>query len=400
MRRWRSTLLRHVVAMVGVVGVFAQIALYGSRPTIAPIRSDGYSYYVYLPNWLLFHDPTLQAAADDCCGGEYPAFAAIIRWPGTGRWVNAHPIGVAVMTAPFFGVAHGLTRWSNLPPDGFSLYYQHAVALAGLAYVLAGLAILRRLLRRHFTEGVVLATLVAITFGTNLFHYAVYDASYSHAFAFCLVCSLLALTDRWWREPGWRVSAALGAVAGLIVLVRHPNALFLALIPLAGVTGWREIVPHARRLLDRWPQLIVIALVAALCVLPQLVLYRQATGSWLVSSYGNLGFPYLWSPRIADVLVSVQKGLFFWSPILLLAVAGFLVPTPWSRRWRLPAAAVFTLLTYIIASWHDWQFGAASATGGTPTAWASWRRSSRRSSRGPRGAGGRERASPPRPGCW
>jgi len=37
-----------------------------------------------------------------------------------------------------------------------------------------GLVILRRLLLRHFSEPVVLATLVSITFGTNLFHYAVW----------------------------------------------------------------------------------------------------------------------------------------------------------------------------------------------------------------------------------
>ena len=43
---------------------------------------------------------------------------------------------------------------------------------AGIAYLLAGLAVLRRMLRRHFSDGVVLATLVAITWGTNLFHYA------------------------------------------------------------------------------------------------------------------------------------------------------------------------------------------------------------------------------------
>ena len=79
-----------------------------------PIRSDGYSYYVYLPAWFIYGDSSLSAVARDCCGGEFPAFTAIIRWPGTRRWVNAHPIGVAVLQAPFFLVAHALTKWSNL----------------------------------------------------------------------------------------------------------------------------------------------------------------------------------------------------------------------------------------------------------------------------------------------
>ena len=76
--------------------------------------------------------PLAGRVARDCCGGEFPAYTAIIRWPGTRRWVNAHPIGVAVMQAPFFAVAHALTKWTNLSADGFTLYYQHAAGLAGL----------------------------------------------------------------------------------------------------------------------------------------------------------------------------------------------------------------------------------------------------------------------------
>ena len=94
------------------------------------------------PRGSCFTTPTLAAVARDCCGGDFPAYTAIIRWPGTRRWVNAHPIGVAVMQAPFFAVAHALTRWTNLSPDGFTFYYQHAAGLAGLWWTVAGLVVL------------------------------------------------------------------------------------------------------------------------------------------------------------------------------------------------------------------------------------------------------------------
>lgn len=111
-----------------------------------PIRSDGFSYYVYLPAWFIHHDPTLERTAADCCGGTFPQFTAIYRWPATGRWVNPHPIGEAVLLLPFFLAADALTRWSNLSRDGFSMYYQHAAGLAGVLYFAAGLALLRRTL--------------------------------------------------------------------------------------------------------------------------------------------------------------------------------------------------------------------------------------------------------------
>ena len=61
--------------------------------------------------------------------------------------------------------------------------------------MLAGLAILRALLARYFTAGVTLAALVTVTWGTNLFHYGVFDSSFSHAFSFFLVAALLLLTE-------------------------------------------------------------------------------------------------------------------------------------------------------------------------------------------------------------
>src|SRR5207244_8816839 len=106
-------------------------------------------------------DPTFETIARDCCGGFVADPIGIHRRPETGRWLAVHPIGVAVLMLPFYLVAHALSWWSNLPRDGFSLYYQYILGLSGLVYAMAGLAVLRRLLRRHFRDEVVLLTLVA-----------------------------------------------------------------------------------------------------------------------------------------------------------------------------------------------------------------------------------------------
>ena len=335
------------------------VFVYTSGRADNPIRSDGFSYYVYLPSWFLFHDTTLSSVARDCCGGVYPAYTAIIRWPTTRRWVNAHPIGVAVMQAPSFAVAHWLTRWTNLTPDGFTLYYQHAAGLSGLFWVIAGLMVLSRLLRRHFADPIVAATLGAILLGTNLFHYATFDSSYSHAYSFFLFAAFLDLTERWYGGPRVRTSVLLGIVAGLIALVRHPNVVFLIVFPLYGVER-ADLLRSRVALLWDHRRLVTIALaVAAFVIAPQLAFYYQATGRILVSSYGDLGFNFT-TPRILGVLFSVQKGLFFWSPILLTSCAGlaWLLRSRHSARAFVPPALVFLVLdTYIIASWWDWQFG-------------------------------------------
>src|SRR5262249_41902207 len=124
---------RHLVAIVAVCA----IAAYGwlnTRPNAdPPIRADGYNYYLYAASWLIYHDASLEAPANDWNGGAYPDFAGMLRWPGTGHWVNRMPIGVSTLMLPFVAGADLLTRWSNFPRDGFSLYYQHAAGLSGLA---------------------------------------------------------------------------------------------------------------------------------------------------------------------------------------------------------------------------------------------------------------------------
>ena len=342
---WIRTRLLWLAALACLAGY---VHAYTGGRAGTPIRSDAFSYYVYLPSWGLFHDSSLQSVADECCGGEFPTWTAIVRWPFTGRWVNAHPIGVAVMVAPFFAAGHLLTRWTNLSPDGFSLYYQHAAGLAGLSYAIAGLWFMRRLLRRHYGDGVADATVAAMLAGTSLFHYATFDSMWSHAFSFALCAALIERCDAWRKRPGLGAAASLGAIAGLMILVRHTNGLIPA--ALCGTLAVRERSFRSYAWLT--------ALVAVLCVAPQLLLYHAASGHWIISSYGTLGFT--WStPHIAGVLVSPQKGLFFWAPLLLIAVAGLAWPPEDLRPWRPAIIAILLVDTYVIASWFDWQFGAS-----------------------------------------
>ena len=353
--------LRHFVAATGLLALVAYVALYGRLGSPEPIKSDGYSYYVYLPSWFIYEDVSLEALAADWYGGNYPSFTGLRRWPSTSRWLNLHPIGTAVLEMPFFFVADALSMWSNMPRDGFSVYYQHAAGLAGVAYFVAGIAILRRTLMRRFSGGVVLATLVCITWGTNLFHYGVFDGTFSHAFAFFEICAWLWLVEQWWIDGTAARSLMLGLVAAMIVVTRHTNAVFLLLLPLAGVTQASDLRNRVHAAWHRRHLLAIAAAAGACAVAPQLALYKWTTGWWFVNPYvthSPMGFRFA-SPHLAAVLFSTQKGLFFWSPVLLAAVIGFFAGSGAVADLRIAAALVLGLQTYLIASWSEWQFGAS-----------------------------------------
>lgn len=350
--------VRGSVGVIAAMAVAAYVLVYVRSYADAPLRSDGYSYYVYLPATFIYHDPSLEALSRDWYQGRFPDFSAIRRWPATGRWLDACPIGVAVMMLPFFLAADALTRWSNLPRDGFSLYYQHAAGLAGLTYFAAGLALVRSMLQRRFSDGVVLATLITVTWGTNLFHYGTYDATFSHAFSFFLIAAWIVAVERWWERSSGTRSAAIGVLAALIVLVRNVNAVFFAILPLYGVSRWSDLEARLRGAWERRRMLALAVAVAGVCLVPQAWLYRSIAGAWWINSYGLLSNRFSpASPHIGAVLFSTQKGLFFWSPALLLAVGGAFVARGWTRGLVAAATLVFVLQTYIVASWSDWQLG-------------------------------------------
>jgi hypothetical protein len=365
-RSWNSFVAafgRHVVLAVGVLAVCAYVAIYAVQLVKHPVRSDGFSYYVYLPAWVIHADPTLEDLSNRLFGGSYPGWSGLTRWPGTERWVNPHQMGVAVLLLPFYLAGHALTLIWHYPAEGFSFFYRHAAGLGGAFYLAAGLFFLKRLLERHVPTGVALATLLTITFGTNLFHYATFDSLWSHVYSFALIACLLDQLDRWEQQPTRTRAGLLGIVMGLIVLVRVSNALVLLFLLLFGVSGPASLGARLSVLRARAPQIALMAVVAALVVSPQLAFYEWATGSFVVDPYGNLlagmgvaGFDFL-HPKLAGVLMGTQKGLFFWSPALLLSVIGCFAFRGPLRAFLLPSLVVLAINTLLVASWWDWQFG-------------------------------------------
>lgn len=349
---------RLFVLFVAAGGIASQAAIYTWTEPGPPIRSDAISYYVYLPSVVLGGSPRLWATADDQYGGEYPHYTGLRRWPNTSWWLNPHPIGVAVMMLPWFMAAHVLTLWSNLPPDGFSLYYQAAASLSGLGYGLLGLLVLGRTLSATHSPGVVVATLGTLTFGTNLFHYMTRDAGYSHAYGFTLVAVLVAITPAWLSAPTRARSAVLGAVVGLLFLVRHTHLLFVAIPLLHGVGTTASVRSRLAALWNARTSVLLAGAVAAAVAAPQMALYKAVTSHWLVSPYALVeGASTFHTPRVLDVLFSPTKGWFFWTPLALLALAGLASRARTVSAWRWPAVVCLVPLTLLIGGWHDWQFG-------------------------------------------
>jgi hypothetical protein len=325
-----------------------------SYPTI---RSDGEGYYLYLPSVFVYHDLSmkwtqpLQAASPQ--GDEWNGLIPYKH----GVYLDKYTIGQAILWLPFFLVAHLLATFTGHPATGFTTWYQAAIGFAAAFYTSLGCLMMYLLLRRYFSAKVAYFTVLTLLLGTNLLNYATYDSSFTHVYSLFLIAAILYLTPQWYTNMSYRTSIVLAALFALNVLVRQTNILLLVPVLLWGVTNRAGLRQRAVLLWKQRPKLVAMAGACLLIGLPQLLYWHYITGHWLVFSYQGEGFNFL-HPQIINVLFSTDRGVFFWAPVLLLALVGLTQLRRYLKEWSTALYVFLTVWLWVISSWHSWQFGA------------------------------------------
>ncbi|GAA4470264.1 hypothetical protein GCM10023093_31220 [Nemorincola caseinilytica] len=323
---------------------------------------DPFGYYLYLPATIIYKDV-----------GElkfYPQIYERYHFRGweskepygthlmpNGRRVNKYPAGVAIAQLPLFLVAHTFCLATHMyPADGFSPPYRLAGVYTYPLLAVLGLLLLRRLLRRYHTDGVVAFTLLCLSFGTNLYHYIAFEQGMSHPVSFVLFAAILYHTDSWYRTGERKHLLLTGLLLGWVIITRPVN-IVVAILPLLwGVASMSD-------LRDRWALFVrnsknilaAAGLCLAVCMI-QMAYWKYTTGHWITYSYKGEHFD-LAHPRIWDGLFSFRKGWFVYTPMALLGVAGFVAL--WRTHKKLvPAMLVFfSVFTYVVFSWKMWWYG-------------------------------------------
>ncbi len=357
-------LLLAFLAAVGILAIASNAWIYGAKLTYfdqPPIRGDGLSYYVYLPALLIDHDVTLRTTIARSLG-EQAAVAGIVQVPsrsGGSVPLDPHGVGEAIMMLPFFAVGEVVAIASASARDGFSWPYQAAAVASAIVYVLAGLALMASVLRRFFSRRTVVITTVAMTFGAAVFQYASYDTTLSEGYSFFLVALTVRITLAVWRRPRVATVVGLAATLGLVGLVRPTDLVIVLFCALVGVSRPRDVPARARALLRHADLLAIGAGVFIVTAMPELLYLDRITGSPFTNPYEGSDDAHLTlaSPHLVGVLFSVRKGLFFWTPLLLLAVAGLPLLRRHAEPLFLGAVAYLLVTTWVVASWSQWWYG-------------------------------------------
>jgi hypothetical protein len=348
--------LAAVVLLVAALGATALVVVYArGLARSGPIRGDAIGYYIYLPGVFLDHDLTLARTIQRSFNGN--ARAAGDQHRERNGYLGPHQTGEAIMLLPFFAVGQGIAVASGARRDGFSWPYGATAAAGGLVYGLIGLAVLGSLLLRLFDRQTAVVTVLAITFGTNLFHYATYEAVYSHIFSFALAAVALRTTFALSEQPRLVPAVLLGASLGLATAVRPTNLILVVFPLLIGVSDLAGVKERVRGLFAG-RRLLVAGLVGfSLPLVPQLLYWHTITGRFVINPYVRSDKLELLHPHLLDVAFSVRKGLFFWTPLLVLAVVGVVFLRVVAPALFLPTIVFLVLDFWVVSSWTVWWYG-------------------------------------------
>ncbi|MCU1393883.1 MAG: hypothetical protein JWM34_2311 [Ilumatobacteraceae bacterium] len=335
--KWWSVAL---FVLIGIVVTFDPP--YSNSPAI---RSDGLGYQAWTR-------AILDGNISFCPYTELTTVAALEPQTADGRCANKYPPGLAILRfpimAPFTAINHGQLR--SAAEDRVDQLLSLLAGATAMATVIAtaGLLGIRRW-RANFAAA-------AVMFGTNQFHFATYDSSFTHIYTAALVGLLIWLLVRHATSErpsmSTRASVAVGIIVGFIVDIR-----LMLIVPLA-VAGAVVVIArtHKRQTPREFARdnrvVIIAAAVGALLAIVQNLAYnRYIFGTWRLSSY--TGEDMIWSQgKQLDVLFSIRKGAIPWSPM----IAAALVLTAFARRKVLLALAVGVTATldFIYGSWNPW----------------------------------------------
>jgi hypothetical protein len=340
-----------LIILAGLVWTNLSIKYWTNRKYV--INYDVILYYEYLPAAIIHHDLSMSFVKED---PEFYKDKIWINPTSTGRSVNKMTMGLAVLYAPFFLVAHVLARPLGYPADGFSVPYCFVLIFSSVIYAMMGFWLLLKLLRKYFPRNAIAVSLLAIGLGTNLYFYTTISAPVSHSYSFFLFAAFMCAVDSWVVKPSRGNSLLVGLVGGLITLVRPSNCIIFLLLLLWQVDSVHTLKSRLKLLFYKPLNVILIAVMAFLVFSPQLIYWKYATGNYFYYSYGEERF-FFNNPVFLKGLFSYRKGWLVYTPVMIFALVGFIVLFFRKKGFFWPVT-VFTMLNlYIVWSWWCWWYG-------------------------------------------
>lgn len=254
--------------------------------------------------------------------------------PRDGAVYSIYGVGISVVAAPVYAP---LVRF-----DASESFLQGAV---GILFVAGAVVLMYRLLLAVAPAAIAAGATAVFAFGTTMWTVAAMAFFPQGPVVFFECAGLAGLFSR----KGWGPSLA-GFGLGTATFIRPTAGIPLLLV------GVFYLVED-RRMASRY------ALGAAAPLIALAVQNRVVWGSWLSGGYfeARIGFNAPWPRTIFRVLFGLWRGLFIYSPALLLGVVGSVMAfrrrSGWVERRLIVLAGSTLATTLFISRWTEWHGG-------------------------------------------
>ena len=350
-------------ALLLIFVVFISLLL--AFPPERALTWDVFGYYLYLPAHFIYGDLFLQDQAWlDSIVAQYEPSATLYQLykMESGKWVIKYSMGVAIFFSPFFFLAHWLAPMFGYAADGFSAPYQYLISWGTLLYVLIGLALLRKILLRYFSQAIVAALLLLLVLGTNFLHMiGLGGLLLSHNLAFTLYVMIFWATIEWHEKPRWNMAFLLGLSLGLLAIARPTEALLVFIPILYGIKGMESLRSKIALVKEHFSHVLNAVFGGLIGIFPQFAYWKSATGNWFHYAYDNPGEGFeFFDPYTLEFLFSFRKGWFIYTPIMLLAMLGLFLLKKNQPKLFLGFMVFFLLDLWVVSSWSCWWYAGGS----------------------------------------
>lgn len=351
-------LTKFLIILIGATMVYTSSNLNWYKNTwLRVIGCDAKGYYAYLPALFIYDDPNFGYYNEIENEKYYHEFNRYeYRVKVNERYVDRYFCGVAVLQAPFFFIAHGLSHLLDYPTDGYSKLYIFGICMAAIFYLCLGLFFLDNILKRFgVTNAKRVLTILAVAFGTHAFYYTVGEPGMSHIYSFALIAGLIYYGQKYFEYQNKWLIPLLAVIYALIGLVRPANLIAILLLPFIA-ENFSSLKSGIQYAFKKWPVLLLSIVLCVSIGSLQFIYYKMASGQFIVDTYGEEGFNFL-DPHFIDILFSYKKGLFVYTPMLLLSLAGIFFLWKRNRFQTISLGLFLVILTYVLSSWWSWWYG-------------------------------------------
>jgi len=319
------------------------------------INGDAIQYFAYLQSAVVDGDLDFSNDYRQLYGDTDPETNVWLRSrTPAGRASNLMSVGPAVLWSPFY-VAARLVMGAVEPPERAEALLHASVGVAGIFYATLGAWLTFWACARLFPRSAAFwATLVVWLAGPAIY-YSLVSPAYSHATSLFAVSLFVYVWLRTRGASGYGRTILLGALGGLVALVRWQDAIVL-LLPVVDMLalGYRRRASAGAVTV----RLALLGLAAGFVFVPQLLAWQAIYGTPLLMPQGS-GFMVWTSPAILGVLFSLKRGLFSWTPALLPAVAGLPLVIRRDRLAGWSIVLVLAISVYVNGAVQDWWAGEA-----------------------------------------